>query len=66
MKLPSKKIHIRTIKELRKRRWDLFDYEIWIPREEFHKMDTELNMSLVAQMNCFEFEEEIDVKDKSL
>lgn len=58
MKLPSKEIHIKTIEELKKKRFQLFDYIIYIPKKEFKKMPTELNMSIVYQMNEFRFEDD--------
>jgi hypothetical protein len=55
MKLPSKKIIIMTVEELEKKRFQLFDYIIYIPKSEFYKMSEQLNKSLVIQMNNFEF-----------
>jgi hypothetical protein len=57
MKAPTKKIHIKTVEELQKKRWDLFGYEIHMPYKEFKKMSEELNRTLIAQMNCFETED---------
>lgn len=58
MKLPSKEIHIKTIEELEKKRFQLFDYIIYISEKEFKKMSTELNMAIVYQMNEFRMEED--------
>ena len=60
MNAPTKKIHIKTVEELQKKRWDLFGYEIYMPYKEFKKMSTELNRTLIAQMNCFETENHSD------
>lgn len=60
MKALNKKIHIKTVEELQKKRWDLFGYEIHIPYKEFKKMSEELNKTLIAQMNCFETEDQSD------
>lgn len=63
MKLPDRKVYIKTLEELKKQRFKLFGCEIHIPRNEFKKMDEILNRCLIAQMNCFELEEVTDVKD---
>ena len=56
MQAPTKKIYIKTVEELKKKRFYIFGCEIHMPYEEFKKMPIELNTALIFQMNSFETE----------